>query len=38
VKDSSAELSAAWAHGGAETEFGNAPAGLIATLTVRVFF
>ena len=38
VEDSSVELSAAWAHGAAETEFGNSPAGLIATLTVRVFF
>jgi hypothetical protein len=38
VEDSSVELSAAWANGAAETEFGNAPAGLIATLTIRVFF
>jgi hypothetical protein len=38
VEDSSVELSASWAHGGQDTEFGNAPADLTATLTVRVFF
>ena len=38
VEDSSVELGVSWAQGGSETEFGNSPASLSATLTVRVFF
>jgi len=38
VDDSSVELAVNWAEGGANTEFGNAPARLSGTLTVRVFF
>ena len=38
VDDSNVELGLGWAGGGSRTEFGNSPAGLSATLTVRVFF
>ena len=38
VDDSSVELGLAWAEGGADSEFGNVPAHLAGTLTVRVFF
>jgi hypothetical protein len=38
VEDSSVDLSVSWAHGGQNTEFGNALADLTATLAVRVFF
>ena len=38
VVDSSVELGVAWAQGGTGTEFGNSPASLSGTLTVRVYF
>lgn len=38
VEDSSVELGMSWAQGGNGTEFGNSPARLSGTLTVRVFF
>jgi hypothetical protein len=38
VDDSSVELGVDWAEGGADTEFGNTPARVAGTLTVRVFF
>jgi hypothetical protein len=38
VDDSSVELGVTWAHGGTGTEFGNSPASLSGTLTVRVYF
>ena len=38
VEDSSVELAVAWSQGGSGTEFGNSPASLSGTLTVRVYF
>ena len=38
VTDSSVDLTVSWAHGGADTEFGNTPAGLSAGLEVKVYF
>ena len=38
VKDSEVDLTVTWAHGGADTEFGNTPASLAVTLDVKVFF
>jgi hypothetical protein len=38
VEDSSVELGVSWAQGGSGTEFGNSPASLSGTLTVRVYF
>jgi len=38
VKDSEVDLTVTWAHGGPDTEFGNAPASLGVTLDVKVFF
>lgn len=38
VDDSTVELGVNWAEGGRDTEFGNVPAHLSGTLTVRVFF
>ncbi len=38
VKDSSVDLSANWADGGKETEFGNVPARLSFGLELKVFF
>ncbi|HVO39233.1 MAG TPA: hypothetical protein VMV03_09430 [Spirochaetia bacterium] len=38
VKDSEVDLTVTWAHGGPDTEFGNAPATVGVTLDVKVFF
>ena len=38
VKDSSVDLTVSWAHGGADTEFGNVPSALSMILEVKVFF
>lgn len=38
VKNSSVDLTVAWAQGGSESEFGNAPTRLCLGLEVRVFF
>jgi hypothetical protein len=38
VEDSSVELGLSWAQGAGRTEFGNSPAGIAGSLTVRVFF
>ncbi len=38
VKDSSIDLSVSWANGGKDTEFGNTPSALAATLEVKVYF
>jgi hypothetical protein len=38
VKNSSIDLTAAWARGSADSEFGNAPAALSLGLQVKVFF
>jgi hypothetical protein len=38
VKDSEVDLTVTWAHGGPDTEFGNAPAAVGVTLDVKVFF
>jgi hypothetical protein len=38
VAESSVELGLIWAQGGTMTEFGNSPAGISGSITVRVFF
>jgi hypothetical protein len=38
VKDSEVDLTVIWAHGPADTEFGNAPAALSLELDVKVYF
>jgi hypothetical protein len=38
VKDSTVDLTVNWAHGGQETEFGNAPSTLSVALDVKVYF
>jgi hypothetical protein len=38
VKDSSVDLTVNWAHGGKDTEFGNAPSVLSVALDVKVYF
>jgi hypothetical protein len=38
VKDSEVDLTCAWARGGADSEFGNAPAALSLGLEAKVFF
>jgi len=38
VSESSVELGLIWAQGGTMTEFGNSPAGISGSITVRVFF
>jgi hypothetical protein len=38
VKDSSVDFTVNWAHGGADTEFGNAPSTLSLAIDVKVYF
>ena len=38
VKDSEVDLTVTWAHGGADTEFGNTLASVGVTIDVKVFF
>ncbi len=38
VKDSSVDLTVSWANGGKNTEFGNTPSAVTATLEVKVYF
>jgi hypothetical protein len=38
VEDSSVDLSVSWAHGGADSEFGNTPTALSAALEMKVYF
>jgi hypothetical protein len=38
VKDSSVDFTVNWAHGGADTEFGNAPSAISFAIDVKVYF